>query len=208
MGDYKAIPKAILNRCSVYKLKELTIEEISTQLVGIAQKEGIEVTVEQANVIVTIAENSYGSMRQAISYLERVIYSNLWTVKEVIEELEIISNTDLIQSINNLFRADPKAFDFVYSSDILQRLRWNLNTIYKISNGIEVPKWQADQLKGLDKNLFDMESVSYALNLLFELNKYPYINQEIIDMTLIRIFKYRKDILEARKNIEPIRRRA
>jgi DNA polymerase-3 subunit gamma/tau len=192
MGDLKDIPKAITNRCTTYKLKALSTEDIGAQLYSICQKENVPMTnPEQAEVLLTIAENSYGSLRQAISYLERVIYSELWTVKEVIKELEIISNTDLIKSINALFKGDSEAFNIQYSPELKDKLRYMLGTIYKTLSGIEVPSWQSSQLKGIDRSI-SIDQVEYALNKLFELNKFPYVTSEIIDFALVDIFNYNK----------------
>lgn len=84
----KDVPTSIKNRCATYDLKPIAIDEISKQLYSICNKENIKIdTEEKANVLITIADNSYGSMRTAVSYLERVIDSELWTVSEVIKEL-------------------------------------------------------------------------------------------------------------------------
>jgi len=217
MSD-RDVPNAIKNRCVVYKLKELNIEEIGRHLFYICEQQKIKIdTEEKSNVLLTIAENSYGSMRQAIAYLERVIYSEIWTVKELIQELEIVSNLDLITSVNHLFIGDAKAFEIVYSQDLLQRLRYILGTIYKILNKVVVPQWQLTQIKGLDNKNFDSNKVMFALNELFELNKYPYLNQEIIDYTLVKIYVYCKECVTLKQNEiiknqeqpqQPIRRRS
>lgn len=207
MGDIKDIPKAITNRCTTYKLKSLSTEDIATQLYSICQKENIPMTnPEQAEVLLTIAENSYGSLRQSISYLERVIYSELWTVKEVIKELEIISTTDLIRSINALFKGDSEAFNIQYTPELKDKLRYMLGTIYKTLSSIEVPSWQSSQLKGIDKGI-TIDQVEYALNKLFDLNKFPYVNSEIIDFALVDIFNYNKkskSIAESRQRLNDL----
>ena len=136
----KDIPQAIKNRCTTYKLKPLNMEEISKCLYDICQKEGVAIdTSDKAEVLVTIGDNSYGSLRTAISYLERTINSELWTVNEVINELEIISNTDLVKSINYLMQGDSKAFDIVYSKELIEKIRYMFGSMYKVLSGIEIP---------------------------------------------------------------------
>jgi len=204
MGDLKDIPKAIVNRCTTYKLKPHTIEEISKQLYFICKQENVLIdNEEKINVLLTIAENSYGSMRQALSYLERIIYSELWTVNEVTKELEIISSSDLITSINYLFKGNSEAFNIQYTIELKDKLRYMLGTIYKSLSGIEVPYWQTQQLQGIDKTI-SIQQVEYALNKLFELNKYPYVNQEIIDFILVDIFNQNKEKNETKKRISEI----
>lgn len=202
MGNVKDIPKAIVNRCTTYDLKPISIDDISKQLYNICGKENIKIdTEEKANVLITIADNSYGSMRTAVSYLERVIDSELWTVSEVIKELELISNTDLVQSINSLFKSKPEAFNIQYTEELIKKFRYMLGTIYKQLSGIEVPKWQLDQLKGVDKSI-QINQVQYALEKLLELNKYPYVNQELIDYVLVDIFNNIKQNVLSKKLIE------
>jgi DNA polymerase III subunit gamma/tau len=198
----KDVPKAIVNRCTTYDLKPISVDEISKQLYTICNKENIKIdTEEKANVLITVADNSYGSMRTAVSYLERVIDSELWSVKDVIKELDLISNTDIVQSINNLFQAKSEAFNIQYTEELIKKFRYMLGTIYKQLSGIEVPKWQLDQLKGIDKSI-KINQVQYTLEKLLELNKYPYINQEIIDYILVDIFNNNKQILLSKKFIE------
>ena len=72
--DDSGIPEAVRNRCVTYRLKLLTMKEISDRLAYICEKEGIVIdTEEKANIVLTIAQNSQGSLRTAISYLERCI---------------------------------------------------------------------------------------------------------------------------------------
>ena len=190
--DDKSVPKAILGRCTTYKLKPHNMEDIATKLADICQKESVILdTEEKANVLLTIAENSGGSLRQAISYLERVIYSELWTTKQAIDELGIVSSSELNLKINALFKGKPEAFDITYNEELLTSIRYMFSTMYKKLSGIEVEEWQVKKLMGIDKSI-TLEQVEYALNKLFELNKFPYINAELIDFTLVDIFNWNK----------------
>ena len=191
--DDKQVPKAILNRCTVYKLKPHTLEDISKQLYSICNLENVKIeTEEQANVLVTLAENSYGSLRQAISYLERVINSELWTTKEVNKELGLVSASELNQKINSLFKGRSDAFEIVYSEDLINTIRYMFGAMYKKLSDVPVEGWQLEKLTGIDRSI-TIKQVEHALNKLFDLNKYPYINQEIIDFTLVDIFNWNKN---------------
>jgi len=192
MGDVKEIPKAILNRCTTYNLKPISMEDIAKQLYGICKAEGIEIdSEEKANVIITVADNSYGSLRTAVSYLDRVIDSELWTVTEVVKELEIISVNDMVKSINNIFKGDPKAFEITYTKELVDKLRNTISTMYKIKSGVEVPSWQTKQLNGIDKTI-QLSQIEFALDQLFELNKFSYLTQELIDFILVKILSNNK----------------
>jgi DNA polymerase III subunit gamma/tau len=183
----KDVPAAIKNRCTTYSLKPISLNDISTQLYNICSKENIKIdTEEKANVLITIADNSYGSMRTAVSLLDRVIDSDLWTVKQIVEELDIIQTDTLIESINYIFEGSVKAFNIQYTKELFDRFRQLLSIIFKIKSGIEIPSWQSNQLKGI-KNSITLEQVQDALDQIFEINKFYYITPEIIEFTLIKI---------------------
>lgn len=200
----KDVPKAILNRCTHYRLKPHSLTDIANQLQYICKQENIDInTEEKADVLVTIADNSYGSLRTAISYLERVINSELWTVAEVVSELDIISNVDLVSNINKLFNGDPSALNITYSTELVDKLRYMFGTMYKIQSGVEVPRWQADQLNGISKTI-TLQQIDSALQKLFMLNQYPYVSQNLIDYILIQILNDNKQIASTD---QPVRRR-
>lgn len=205
----KDVPTSIKNRCTTYDLKPLSLEEISKQLYDICNNENIKIdTEEKANVLLTIADNSYGSLRTAVSLLDRVIDSELWLVQEVIKELDLISNNDIVKSINYLFSAQAEAFNIQYTEELIKKFRYMLGTIYKQLSGITVPRWQLDQLKGISPSI-RIDCVKYALEKLLELNKYPYVNQELIDYILVDIFNYIKSLGSSsaitKRTIEEIR---
>lgn len=65
------IPKTILTRCQQYDLKALSDDEITEVLLGVIEKEGIEISEEIVDVIV---DSAGGSARQALAYLESCLY--------------------------------------------------------------------------------------------------------------------------------------
>lgn len=181
------VPPAIRNRCTTYSLKPISLGDISKHLYNICIKEGIQIdNEEKANVLLTITDSSYGSMRSAVSYLERVIDSELWTVKQVIEELEIISTSSIVESINNLFEGKSEALNIQYTKELIDKFRQILSTIFKYKSGVDLPPWQLQQLKGINKNI-ELPQIEKALDRLFELNKFTYLTQELIDFTLLKI---------------------
>jgi DNA polymerase III subunit gamma/tau len=62
------IPKTIRTRCADFRLNPLTEDEIIEVLINVIDQEGMEVDPE---VIEVISENSEGSPRQALIYLEK-----------------------------------------------------------------------------------------------------------------------------------------
>lgn len=65
------IPKTIRTRCADFRLNPVTEDNIIEVLMNVIEKEQMEV---EAEVIEAIAENSEGSPRQALIYLEKCAY--------------------------------------------------------------------------------------------------------------------------------------
>ena len=190
--DESKIPSALKNRCVHYKLKDLSYEEIAKNLYNICIKENITVdTKEKADTLITIAQNSDGSMRTAISYLERCIYSDIWDSKAIIDELGIVSNEGLITIINHLLTGNVKLFESDVNKDILDRVRWILNVLYKAKAGVELNAYQKSFIKGIVN--VDMSALSNVISRLNDLTMLTYITQEMIDFTLIDIIMKNKN---------------
>lgn len=190
------VDNAIKNRCVPYKLKPLEFSDIAGYLEYVCKKENISVdSEEKANVLITIADNSYGSMRTACSYLERVIDSNLWEVKNVISELNIISTSDLCNVINYILKGDMSCFSIKFEKEILDRIRYMLNLIYKFKNEVELTAYEKGQLNGIDAKC-NINSVENTISELNELIKFPYLTQELIDFTIINIVKNNKEFVK------------
>lgn len=191
--DESKIPSALKNRCVHYRLKNLTFEEISTCLYDICTKENITIDSEdKANTLITIAQNSDGSMRTAISYLERCIYSNLWNPSTVLDELGILSVETLSIIMNKLLVGDVQIFDSVINKDTLEKMRWILNILYKQMNGVEINAYMKMNIKGIQKT--SIEVLQNTIDKLNKLTYFPYTTQELIDFTLIDILNTNKTL--------------
>ena len=194
------IPPALKNRCVHYKLKDLTFEEISKCLYNICLKEEIKIdTTDKANTLITIAQNSDGSMRTAISYLERCIYSDLWQPNIVLTELGILSNDNLGTLINKLLTGDVSIFEQEITKEILEKIRWALNLVYKKKEGVELNSYQKSYISTIAN--VSSETLSSIIDKLNKLTFFPYITQELIDFTLIDILKSNKNVLPKKEEV-------
>lgn len=199
------IDTAIKNRCVPYRLKNLTVEEIAEYLCYVCEKENIKVdTKEKADVLITIAENSYGSMRTAMSYLERVIYSEIWNKDEVIKELNLISAEDLSNILNMLLSGDINFLSISFEKEILDRIKYLFVLLYKGLSGIKLNGYENAQVSNIRK--VDSNILKFALSSIYELNKYSYLTKDLIEFTLINICIFAKDNVTVKA--EPIKRRA
>lgn len=187
------IDKAIKNRCALYKLQPLAVPEIVKYLMYICKEENILLdTTEKKQVVISLADTCMGSLRQAISNLERVIYSDLWSVKDLNEELSIISNENLNEIANQLLQGDINLLNNKITDDILKRIKFILNLIYKLENGLELNTWQKQQINGIKK--CNVKNIEYAISQLNELNKFPYLPSDVIEFQIINIINHNKSV--------------
>jgi len=185
------IPTSIKNRCVHYRLKDLTFEEISTCLYTICKKENITIDNEdKANTLITIAQNSDGSMRTAISYLERCIYSDLWDPKTVLDELGILSDQTLISIVNKLLTGDVSIFENDITKEVLEKIRWLLNVLYKQVNGVKINSYMKSCVSSIKQ--VPNETIQMTIDKFNKLTYMPYLTQELIDFTVIDILNGNK----------------
>lgn len=140
--DIAKIDRAILSRGQVYKFKPLTSKEIGEALIKsldvIDPDEKLPIA---PSVLVTISQNSYGSIRQAQQYLQRVIESELYTDELVEQELGFFSEQKGYDIFNKLLGKDQSFFQsianvktedfYIYSWSILGSIQKTLQTIDK-----------------------------------------------------------------------------
>lgn len=85
---HKILP-TILSRCQIFDFSRITVDDISTHLMQIAQKEGVNAEEDGLQVI---AQKSDGALRDALSMFDQMVSfsgSNL-TYKSVIQNLNIL----------------------------------------------------------------------------------------------------------------------
>lgn len=193
--DESRIPSALKNRCVHYRLKDLTFEEISTCLYTICKKENIAIdNQDKANTFITIAQNSDGSMRTAISYLERCIYSDLWDPKTVLDELGIISDQTLITIVNKLLTGDVTIFENDITKEVLEKIRWILNILFKSVNGVQVNSYMKSCISSV--KVVQTDTLYSTIDKLNKLTYMPYTTQELIDFTIVDILNSNKTVTQ------------
>jgi DNA polymerase III subunit gamma/tau len=200
--DESKIPTALKNRCVHYRLKDLSFDDISKRLYEICVKENIEITTkEKASTLITLAQNSDGSMRTAISYLERCIYSELWNPDTVLSELGIVSNDTIGLMINKLMQGDITIFEQEITKDILDKIRWVLNLYYKHQSGVKLNQYHKSFISSIKE--VKESRVASAIDTLNKLTYFPYINQELIDFSVVEIIRKNR-VLESVTNTQSV----
>jgi len=209
MDDSK-IPVAVKNRCVTYKLKLLTVEQIADRLAFICGNEGIVLDEEKSNVVLSIAQNSQGSLRTAISYLERCIYGNIWTEKEAIKELEIFSDLKINEFITNLLCGKPDIDNVEINRNLVDNMIYRLNFLYKALTLNNLNGYQKSLISGIDLPVKGKENnkvfVEQILLELYELLKYNYVSTNLIEFKILYIKNVNKrkiDEIDGRQLVLP-----
>ncbi len=194
------IDSAIKNRSLVYNLN-LTIPDIRNYLVSILKKENIEATPELAKMVVAITNNCNNSMRTAISFLERVVYSGITDENSLYQELGIVSEERLVDFINGIFKADINILQIKPDQSMLDQIKQKLILLFEFYNGMTLNEWQKGQLKGIEK--VDSKILETIISILNELTVYPYLNQSMIEFQIVKcILKVKENVLMFQKGPE------
>lgn len=188
MDDSK-VDKAIKNRSITYKLYPVDSMIIGEYLYNLCSSKGIVLNEEQAAVLITIAENSFGSVRQACSYLERVISGNIWSEAELKTVLHFTNYSDINNVLKLLIDSDPQVFLLPLEEEILQKVRSNAVKLAKSLIGTNLSGWEKSQLEGvLGYKPATLERVYEVIEILNDTFKFPYLNKEIIESIIIKLF--------------------
>lgn len=205
--DESKINTAIKNRCTPYKLKFLSADAIAERLHHICKNENIAIdTEDKADVLFAIADNSFGSMRSAISYLERVIYSDIWDKNELLKELNLVSNVELSSIINRLFIGDYTILENEIDNELMNRIRFVLNLYLKSVVKVELSSWQISQIKGI--KITNLSDVFFFIDKMNDFYKFNYVDKITIETTLIFCMnKFKQNATTLTKLTEEKRRR-
>lgn len=96
--DPQKVPPTIINRCQVYNLSRIPLDNIVARLVYICEIEQFRYNIEAVEFIAKIAN---GSMRQAIAYLDKCKdYSTVISVNNVLEVLGDYSYDTMFELTN------------------------------------------------------------------------------------------------------------
>jgi DNA polymerase-3 subunit gamma/tau len=198
--DVESIDKSVRSRAQVYKFKPLTSDEIGQalikQLTILDPDEKIPIEPE---VLVLIAKNSWGSLRQALNNLEHCLDGELYTIEQAEKELGFISEEKAYVLLQKLLTKDPtfyrdlgdiKTQDFyIYSFAVLSRTEKTLlskspdDWLFKNSHILKT----ASNFEELRRVYFEinMQNGNYFKDYIFDsligaymYNQPPVLNQE------------------------------
>lgn len=180
---------ASTSRCTPYYLKNIDEFDIATRLKYVCESEKISLdTDEKVDVLFTIAEYSEGSLRLALGLLERVIYSGLWNLKTLAEELKLTDKNTISDIVNGLVSGSSSVFNFTITEDVLKRVHGLIILMYKSTKGYELSKFEIKKLEGVEAKQPDY-NIKNCISEISEMYKFPFVNKDIIDMLIFNILE-------------------
>lgn len=122
------VPATIVSRCQTFRFRPLTVDEISTHLVELAEAEGIDLSSNAAKII---AKNAAGAMRDGLTLLDRAIaYCGDHIDEKAVSEMLGLTSTELLtDAISALCHKDNEQMHQVFQT--LQAEGFDANTFLK-----------------------------------------------------------------------------
>lgn len=197
------IPATILSRCQRYDFKRIPLREILTNLKRIVEEEGIQISQKG---LLSIAQASEGSMRDAQSLLDQVISYGGKEIKDedIGEILGLIDHKMIHDTLEAIANKDPgkcmEMVEYIYHygydlehfcRDLLQTLRHLI--LIKVSQNpegmVDLPE---EDLKGLKilAERFEFDQLNHLFTLLLKgeeemsQSTFPRV---MLEITLIRM---------------------
>jgi DNA polymerase-3 subunit gamma/tau len=208
--DLSKFDKALKSRFQCYTFRKVKTAEIGEVLFDIIEKNELEVPdqfIEEG--LLLIAEYADGSVREAIQYLDRCIYGQLFSKEDIEKELGFISQEKLKVMLRALLKGhsqflieyenlEDKEKFFYYSLKILlnaKKYSWTLN---------EKEKWKKDFYEELNKyTKNDIDSVLKVYTNFLE-NSKNYFDKNLFLSYLLRDLLFsggRKEKIEKRERV-------
>jgi len=102
------VPVTILSRCQKFDFRRVSVSDIASQLESIADQEGIQT---DSKALMSIARESDGSMRDALSLMDQVLSysSGRVTYETVLEVLGLVDQGMVLQLLERVISGDMAA---------------------------------------------------------------------------------------------------
>lgn len=170
--------KAVRDRGTVYKFKSVNSQVLAENLYKILKKLPEKDTVPDEFItegLFAIADGSEGSVRRSIQLFERCLEGEIYSEKDIIEELDIVTNKVISDVVNQLFiKKDPKGILLLDSLDFEQFYYMSrkafLNAfIYKSTGEVDKKyEWQIPMFKKMvdlpHKKILDTYVMAMGMN--------------------------------------------
>jgi len=201
--DKTKVPDAIKDRGQTYYLKDVEWEDLFKHLYSILEKEHVRYPAEFCDLenatggLFTIAQNCTHSIRKAVSYLEQCVYAEAWSEQEVSKILEIYSNETIGKLVTAIISNDiTTLLNEKWNESLLLEVRSMFLDVYKFKINIDNLRNNQEQnsnyynkaqntfIKNIAINT-KIEKIKKILDILFEINKYNYWNEKLIEFSIL-----------------------
>jgi len=110
----KGVPQSIESRCQKYPLKDVSVTDTMFYLKSVLEKEGLwkDTAIPdefRTHGLALLAEGSRGSLRSAIQLLERCVMGQYYTVADIQENLELVTDEVSMDFIGDLLNLKGEA---------------------------------------------------------------------------------------------------
>lgn len=190
----KAIHKAIKSRAQLYRFKPVEPETIGEYLFSIIEAEDPNEELPETLIsegIMAIAENSGGSVRQAVANLERALMSELYTADAIEAEMGLVSEQKSYQIMNELLTLNPAFFEHVKNIGVTDFYRYALKVLKNVSvsavyESPDEPDWRA----AANRKMFESDLFWPLLDLFLQIESISgtFLNEDTVMAYIARFF--------------------
>lgn len=192
MQDAK-VSKAIKRRAVMYRLEDSPPDEVGKYLISIADKEGVKLEKSQLDVFKLLAFSCDGSIGLALSWLDRCIVGEIWTVEEAQKSIGIVAHETYLDFLKLILSGDKKAL-FVLNSigenedvqSTFAEITKILLSAYKIVNGVET---QYDYIVAQDLKDFSADRIEMLFEIAMELKSAAFVTHDMLTFKMVQFIK-------------------
>lgn len=169
----KAFDRAILSRGQAYYFEPLSQEDISSYLYSILEDidPDEKLPEEVVDLLPFLAQNSEGSVRQAASYFERCLNSEIYSKDAATKEFGFMSEETTYMMLQKLINRDPEFFDDIQKTDVEKFFRYSWRVlanaaVMEYSTGLGDSEWKTSASKRLrtSPGFYDLLSAYVRIN--------------------------------------------
>ena len=201
--DAKSIHKAVRDRCQQYKFRKLDPTSISEYLFKVLEIEDPDEETPEVFVtegLTTIADNSDGSVRNALQHFERCLIGKFFTKEDIVREFGFVSDEVMFGMIFKILAKDATVLNEIQKVDMKEffyksRKILTDGMIYKMTQ-VSESEWKAANAKKIAKfdTVLDILSAYSKISLMSYFIDSVYLHA-IIDYMSIAIEKTQPSIV-------------
>jgi DNA polymerase-3 subunit gamma/tau len=197
-SDEDAFTPEIKRRGQVYLFKEVPQPEIAEYLMNIIKKEGLFDTIDESFItegIFTIAGNCNGSPGYALSLLERCVNGEIYSEKDIIKELGIVSDSTSSNILEKLLKRDLKVFEDLKNIELKEFYFKNFKILLEAyiyaQTGFIDQEWKLPNAKRIASCIID-KNLDKLLEAFNNTEADPYFKESSFYYEIIKYFGDRK----------------